>query len=83
MEWKDKPKKERKINSQNGRCESIGCFEYRKWCENCAEQFETVNKVRTLCTKCCCAKYGIDKNEVSVLMGGGKQEKSKEVEVWD
>lgn len=50
--WIDKPRELRRANSRENKRVLIGEETWRKWCENCGNEYETVNEDRKLCDRC-------------------------------
>lgn len=50
--WHEKSKEERRENSRDGACEIMPDGLFRKWCENCGNEYVCVNETRHLCEKC-------------------------------
>lgn len=51
--WVDKPRSVKNRLSRDGERERIDGLVWKKWCENCGEEFRTVNPTdRVLCSRC-------------------------------
>lgn len=61
--YRQLPQEQRAANSRHWKREAIGSEEWKKWCENCGAEFETVNESRLLCNDChdeICGMLGVD-----------------------
>lgn len=73
VRWREKSKEVKKANSRDGACERTPDGLWRKFCENCGEEFLCISESRHLCQKCHWTKvYGGGYPEMVFGNAGGR-----------